>query len=178
ALPIYPGGRVCAAGILQPGGVCEKAGPGAACCNDTCSPLTCVTPTPTATVTPTSTAVTPTRTATPIRTATPATTSGGGTPLAPTATPIGGTPVITATATATPAPTSTPLPLVQPKSVLACERALGRASTTLVAADVTTIERCGLAAFSCIQSKPAGADRDACIAKAQTRCAKKLTALD
>ncbi|TMA79127.1 MAG: hypothetical protein E6J72_12265 [Deltaproteobacteria bacterium] len=44
--------------------------------------------------------------------------------------------------------------------------------------DVTTIERCGLAAFSCIHSKPAGADRDACIAKAQTRCAKKLTALD
>jgi len=122
--------------------------------------------------------VTPTRTATPIRTATPATTSGGGTPLPPTATPIGGTPVITATATATPAPTSTPLPLVQPKPVLACERALGRASTTLIAVDVATIERCGLAAFSCVQSKPAGADRDACIATAKTRCAKKLAALE
>ncbi len=191
---LYPACPVCGDGILQPGEVCEKAGPDGACCNDTCSALTCLTPTPTPTVTPTSTAVTPTRTATatrspsptrtvtatPIRTATPVvTTSGGGTPEPPTATPAGSTPATaTATQAGSPSPTSTPLPLVQPKPVIACERALGRASTTLVAADIATIERCSLAAFACVQSKPAGSDRDACIATAHARCAKKLTALD
>ena len=181
---LYPACPVCGDGILQQGEVCEKSGPNGACCNDSCSALICVTATPTPTVTSTAVTPTPTPTGTPVRTTTPVvTTSGGGTPLPPTATAIGSTPAAatatpTTTAGGTPAATSTPLPLVRPKPVIGCERALGRASTTLVAADVATIERCGLAAFACIQSKPTAADRDACLATAHGRCAKKLAALE
>jgi cysteine-rich repeat protein len=63
--------------------------------------------------------------------------------------------------------------LVQAKPVVACEKALGKAASALVIADLSTLERCALDVFTCVQSKPAGAKRDACRAAAQDRCAKK-----
>ena len=193
---LYPTCPVCGDGVKQPGEPCDKADPATAgCCNDTCSALTCATATPTVatpTRTPTATRTpTPTPSRTPTFTAIPTQTPGGGPTTTPdvnaTTTPVTGatqTPPAGATTTpggGTPAPTPTStaeLPLVQPRPVLACERALGRAATALVTADIATIERCGLDAFTCIQVKPAGAIRDACLAKARARCAGKLETLD
>jgi cysteine-rich repeat protein len=188
----YPACPICGDGSRQPGEVCDGA-----CCNATCSAFICLTATPTPTVTATSTA--PTRTPTPTRTSTPTITATRTSTPTPTATetiiPTGPTPtntptpIASATATATtqtppgatpvPSATVTPaLPLIQPKPVLACERALGRASTTLISADVAVIERCSLDTFTCVQTKALGAARDACLAAAQQRCASKLATLD
>ena len=192
ASTLYPACPVCGDGIRQLGEVCDKgAGADGACCNANCSALVCATPTPTPTVTATSTAPTlmptPTRTATPTftpppaptRTATPTVTPPPTVTVPPTATatPTGGTPSGGGSGTPTATPTAV-LPLVQAKPVLACENALGRAATALVTADITTIERCSLDTFTCIQTKAAGPGQDACIAAAQTHCAAKMLTLD
>ncbi len=158
---LYPLCPVCGDGIRQTNEVCDNgAGADGACCNATCDAFLCPTPTVTG-PTPTSTAPT----ATPTRTRTPT----------PTRTP-------TATPTFTPdisQPTPTPvLPLVQPKPVLACERSIGKTASALVLTDLQTLETCSLLAFKCVQTKPPGAERDTCIAKAQDRCASKRTKLD
>lgn len=196
-------GEICDKGAAADGACCD-----ATCSAFTCptpTPTATATATSTAatrTATPTPTrTVTPTRTATPTFTAPPTVTATGTPNGAATQTPNGEatqtpngaatattTAIATSTAggtatpvsaTSTPTPSETPiLPLIQPKPVVACERALGRAASTLVSADVTTLERCSLDVFTCIQTKPAGTVRDACLASTQTRCAKKLLTLE
>jgi hypothetical protein len=103
----------------------------------------------------------------------------------PTATPTFTAPVATATPTLTatppprtPTPVDTaPLPQVDPKAVLGCERSLNQASTALVTADLAMLERCSQASFLCIQSAAPGALRDACFAKARAACAKAHDAM-
>ncbi|HEY2385350.1 MAG TPA: hypothetical protein VGK30_00195 [Candidatus Binatia bacterium] len=179
--PFYPACPVCGDGKLEPGEMCDATAPGDLCCNPACNGFTCPTVTPTPTATPTSTA--PTRTRTPTRTPTPTFTVAPTETPTITATPFSGptdTPTPTATTTATPTPTvtATPLPLIEPKSLLACERALGAATSTLVSSNAAALDRCGLDAFTCIQANPAGTARDACLAGAKTRCASKMAGID
>lgn len=171
---VYPACAVCGDGILQPGEPCDTAGPNGACCNADCSAMTCVTPTPTPTLSPTSTA--PTRTATPTRTRTPTPTLTA-TPTV-TVPPTGPTGSPTETPPPTPVATGSPvLPLIQPKPLLECERTVGKATSTFVLANLKTLEQCGLETFKCLQTKPAGPERDACYASRSTRCRAKIDKL-
>jgi len=195
--PLYPSCPVCGDGIRQAGEVCDNgAGADGACCNATCSALTCPTPTST-TVPPTPT---PTRTGTATRTPTPtATVSGPGTSVTPTSTssdvlatltPIATvtprpTATVTATRTPTPTRTATPtvtptviLPLVQPAPVTGCARAFGQATSAFALADLTALESCGLAVYKCVQSQLPAVKRDACLAKARERCTKNMDKLE
>ncbi len=114
--------------------------------------------------------------ATPTATVTAPVPTGTGPTAQPTFTPP--VPTAPATPTATPGPRTptpadtAPLPVVDPKAVLGCERSLGGVSTALVTADLAMLERCSMATFKCIQSLPAGGARDACFAKARATCAK------
>jgi len=132
--------------------------------------------TPTPTVTPTAT---PTTTATATPTSTPTVTATG--TVTPTAT-ITTTPTATQTATATPTNTPTPtatattiLPLLEDsKSVVRCERAIGKVSTKLFLIELEAIEKCGSSAFKCVHTRTEGADRTKCLASAATKCQRKL----
>ncbi len=154
------------------------------------------TTTPTMTVTPTATAATPTATAatptptttptvTPTATTTPTTTPTPTTTSTPTVT---ATATMTATATTTPTATATPtetptptptattiLPLLEDsKSVIRCERAISKVSTKLFLLELESIEKCGVGAFKCVQTRAEGADRSKCLVSAASRCERKL----
>jgi cysteine-rich repeat protein len=168
---LFPLCPECGDGIRQPGEACDKgAGADGTCCNATCSAFLCPTPTATPTLTPTATSLTPTATAS------AGGTSGAATPTSSrTGTPAGsaGGPTPSAAGSLGPTPTVTPLAAAQPKPIIRCERTLSRASVGLVLTDLRMLEACSLAAFKCIQSRPAGGDRDACLARATMRCAAK-----
>ncbi len=172
---VYPACAVCGDGILQPGEPCDTAAANGACCNADCSALVCATPTATPTTSPTATG--PTRTATPTRTRTPTPTR---TPTATvTVPPTGPTSAPTETPPPTPAPTGTPvLPLIVPKPLLQCEKTVGKATSTFVLASLKALEECSLETFKCLQTKPAGPDRDACYATRSTRCHAKIDKLN
>jgi cysteine-rich repeat protein len=186
---LFPVCAVCGDGIRQKNEPCDNgAGADGACCNADCSAFTCPTITPTPTATPISTA--PTRSATPTRTRTPTPTK------TPTATitipPTGPTPTATVTvpptgptAESTPVqpptagPTASPiLPFIEPKTVLTCEKTVGKANSTLVLSSLKTLEACALESFKCIHTKPAGPDRNACLTSTGRRCDAKLAKLD
>ena len=171
---VYPACAVCGDGILQPGEPCDTAAPNGACCNADCSAMVCATPTPTPTLSPTSTA--PTRTATPTRTRTPTPTVTA-TPTI-TVPPTGPTGAPTETPPPTPVATASPvLPLIQPKPLLQCQRTVGKATSTFVLANLKTLEECGVETFKCLQTKPAGPERDACYATRSARCRAKIDKL-
>jgi hypothetical protein len=72
----------------------------------------------------------------------------------------------------------TPTPLApDPKSVVRCARELAKATTAFVVTDLTTLERCAHQAFRCIQGRPAGPERSACLEGAGRRCVAKITKL-
>ena len=172
---LFPPCPVCGDGTLQPGEVCDDGNTADGdCCDATCSFNPCL-PTPTPTLTPTRTMTpTPARTATPTRTVTPTLTpTGGGTPGP---TPSGGG---SSTTTPTGAGTPTPgLPLIVPRDLLRCERALGKATTDLVLRNLAYLERCSLGSFSCLQLKAPGAERESCMKRAKRRCEKAGTMLE
>jgi hypothetical protein len=117
------------------------------------------TPTPTATTTPgpgATTTSTPTSTPTATRTATVTATV---------------TPIVAPTATST--PTGPGLPPFQVHPAVVCEKALGKASSALVSADLSAIQHCSTNAFNCIQLNTAGSFRDACLASASADCAAR-----
>ena len=69
------------------------------------------------------------------------------------------------------------LPSIAPRSLLACERALGDATTTLVSADLKALAVCSEAQLECLQIA-AGSARDACLVKAENRCGAARRRLD
>jgi len=149
----------------------------------TVTPTKTVTPTPTG-VTPTPTGPTPTETPTATvtvtATATPTATATATLTPTPTTTPTRtATPTVTATGTLTPSPTPTTiLPLLESKPVLKCERAIGKTAAKMLLVEAGALERCGTAAFQCVQSKPEGIERDKCLASAANRCQRKLSRLE
>jgi cysteine-rich repeat protein len=70
------------------------------------------------------------------------------------------------------------LPFTQPKTVLECEKTLGKATSALALATLKTLETCALDAFKCVQTWPAGDNRTACFVTAGQRCDTTLTTLD
>jgi hypothetical protein len=142
---VYPACAVCGDGIRQPGEPCDKAAAAdGACCNDDCSAFACPTITPTPTLSPTSTI--PTKTATPTRTKTPTPTPTATETQTATPDPNGATPTPTPPPTVDPSPTVV-LPFTEPKPVLACEKTLGKGTSTLVTTMMKTLESCSLDAF-------------------------------
>jgi hypothetical protein len=117
------------------------------------------TPAPTSTATPSPTrTVTPTRTPTPTRTATA--TNGS------TATPTNATPVPTASM-------AIPPRVGDPDAAKAtdkCGAAVAKAAAGLVVKKLASLEKCADGLFVCIQTKAAGAKRDACVVKARAKC--------
>jgi hypothetical protein len=155
-LVLLPSCPVCGDGIRQLGETCDNGEEAdGACCNEDCSAFVCPTPTRTATPTPTPTGPFATDTPTP-------------------------TPTVTATATpGTVTPTATPTPLVpELKPVTRCARTLGKAVSTLVLADLATLEQCGDRAFRCVQAAPPGDERSACLESAAKRCTARITKLE
>ena len=160
----------------------------------TVTPTLTVTPTRTATPTPTRTATatpTPTRTATPTptRTATPTVTatptpsalpSAGSTAtptLATTVTPaVSAIATPTATVVGTPAPTPTPADTVGLDDPVAaalaakCQQEVDKAGVAFVAARLKSLNACVGGVLKCVQTKPAGGEGEACIAKARGKC--------
>jgi cysteine-rich repeat protein len=70
------------------------------------------------------------------------------------------------------------LPFIEPRTVLDCEKTVGKANGTLVLSSLKALEACGLEAFKCIHTKPAGSDRNACLTTTGRRCEGKLAKLD
>ena len=60
---------------------------------------------------------------------------------------------------------------------LDCEKTLSKSSSTFVLSTLKTLETCSLETFKCIQSKPVGNDRTACLTGTGRRCDAKLAKL-
>ena len=141
---------VCGDGIRQSGEPCDPgAGADGACCSSDCLRFICptTTPSPTATPLPTGRTPTPTPTHTPTLTATP-------------------TPTVT---------TSPPLPPLQPRSVLLCERTLAKGVSRVVGNELTFLETCATESLACLAL--GDADRPACLARVARRCTSRFAKL-
>ncbi|MCC6764897.1 MAG: hypothetical protein IT293_09560 [Deltaproteobacteria bacterium] len=141
---------LCGDGIRQPGEPCDPgAGADGSCCRSDCLGFSCATrtPSPTPTTQPTGPTATPTRT--------------------PTRTP---TPSPTPTATVTPPP-----PVVAPRALLTCERALAKSSSRLVAGRLAFLETCALDALTCLAAGEG--EGSACMVRAARRCRSRFAKL-